>query len=526
MRLDREMSSADYHAERGHYSSSQLKDMIYSPELFYKKHVSREIAREENAVFDIGTYFHTAILEPHLLNKECAVYEGVRHGAKWEAFKEKNKGKAIITMGEKVKAMNCVNAIRSCPISMAYVNMGTPEVSAFLRLYVWMENIYYLKDDSAFKITYTGWKKCSIGEYENLKEGILLGEHVEVGVKVRADSIDLRGTTISDLKSSSGDVADDFKVRGKTSDYCYDLSAALYIDIFSAVIGVTYTDFVWLYASKDLHEKLKAPVGKPWRASADNILIGRSKWTYAILEIAHYISRNWDLGAKKAILADLEPKDHELLWLKKKHIEHEGEFKLSDLSDVIEQIEKDKERSLSKHHEEDMKIVNATYERTFKTADFEGEKIGFSATLEEGDTAEEVITELKKIVEENRTPVGASPASNKKDTKAKLEVTKDDKKADKAEKAEKKEEKKKEASFTKYEGNDKQRSAVGSLMDKIIPGWREKADVKAHAKKSAAEMDGENFMDADGNIVDTFVEKLKKKMSKFIETESEEGDDI
>lgn len=524
MKLVLDMTSNEYHSEREHFSSSQLKDILYSEELFYKKHISRELEREENAVFDIGTYFHTAVLEPHLLDKECAVYESTRHGAKWEAFKLKHKGKAIITKGEKVKAMNCVSAIRQCPISMAYVNMGTPEVSAFLALYVWNDQIFYLKDETAFQMTYSGWKEITTLRYDALEEAILLGEVVKVGVKVRADSIALEGVTVSDLKSSSGDVSDEFSVKNKTSDYCYDLSAALYLDIFSAVIGRKYTDFIWLYASKDLHDKLKAPIGKPWRASADNILIGRSKWTRAIIDIAYYQSINWKLDSKKVILHDLEPKEHELVWLNKKHLDKSGEFTLSDLSEVVKQIEIDKTKpvkdwSLTTKQGNDMKIVDARYERVFKLGEFESERIGFTATLDEDDTAEGAIEELKKVVEAQRTSGASVKSETKKESSKKLEVSKEEK----APKEEKKEKAPKVVKATAYStADDKQRAAVGSLMDKVVPGWREKAEVKAAAKKASAELDGQDFMDDKGNILDSFVEKLKEKMSSHID----DGDDL
>ena len=63
--------------------------MLEDPEKFYKEYITKEIPRKEVSAFDVGTYFHTAILEPHLLEKECAVYPGaVRRGKEWDAFKE------------------------------------------------------------------------------------------------------------------------------------------------------------------------------------------------------------------------------------------------------------------------------------------------------------------------------------------------------------------------------------------------------------------------------------------------------
>lgn len=529
MKLVLDMSSNEYHSEREHFSSSQLKDILDSNELFIKKHVTREIPREDNIpVFDIGTYFHTAILEPHLIEKECAVYEGTRIGKKWDDFKKLHKGKAIITLNEKKKAINCVEAIRQCPISMAYVNLGTPEVSAFLSLYIWYDGIYYIKEDDAYFMSYDGWVKCSDKQSEAVLEGIRLGEAVMVGVKVRADSIDLNGCSLSDLKSASGDVVDEFKIQYKTSDLNYDLSAALYIDIFSAVVGHPYTDFVWLYASKELHEKLKAPFGKPWRASENNIRVGRGKWTKAILDIALLKVNNWKLDNKKVTLDDLEPKEHELVWLKKKHLTTDGSYGLSDLSDIKKQIELDKlkpvkESSLATNEGNDMKITTVSYRRSFKIAEYENETIGFDAVLEEGENVFDAVTELKHQVDASRT--GAAP-TKEKEKKAKLEVAKEETKKEEPKKEEKaKKEKKVEA--TKYSATDeKHKASLGSLLDKMTPGWREKDAVKKHAKKSSGELTGSDFMDGEGKILDSFVDAVKAKMKDHIQDEEEDDGDL
>ena len=81
------MSNADYHKQHApedhYYSSSQLKTILDDAETFKKKYITRELEdKSSNPVFDIGTYFHTAILEPHLLNEECAVFTGARRAGK------------------------------------------------------------------------------------------------------------------------------------------------------------------------------------------------------------------------------------------------------------------------------------------------------------------------------------------------------------------------------------------------------------------------------------------------------------
>ena len=48
------------------------------------------------------------------------------------------------------------------------------------------------------------------------------------------------------------------------------------------------------------------------------------------------------------------------------------------------------------------------------------------------------------------------------------------------------------------------------------------AALKAAAKKASAELDGQDFMDEKGTILDSFVEKLKAKLAAFID----DGDDL
>lgn len=330
MQLVYDLSSNDYHSPefkgKKYYSSSQLKDILDDPEIFYKKYITGEIPRTHSPVFDIGTYFHTMVLEPEKINIECAVYKGVRSGAKWEAFKEKNAGKAIITdtgtkNSELIKAMNCVNAIHKSPIAMAYIRLGQPEVSAFIELHIFEGKVYFFSSNksgknNAFYLTLNGWEPCYLSPKS---------ETFKLGIKVRADSIDMNGVSISDLKSASGDVKDSFTIKGKNSELIYDLSAALYLDIFSAVTGRKYTDFIWLYASKDMG------TSSPYRASKKNIQIGRSKWAKAVIDIAKYVTNKWKIEEE---LRDLEAKEFENEWLHKGILETGTDCPLSNLSDL------------------------------------------------------------------------------------------------------------------------------------------------------------------------------------------------
>lgn len=270
--LHRGIPNEVYHAvlegDEVSYSSSQLKNALDDIETFYKLYVTKELKSKHIAAFDIGTYFHTAILEPHLLDVECAVWTGDRRAGKaYEAFKAENEGKAIITMKEKDKADNLINATKESPIAMEILSKGEPELS-------------------------------------------LIQMFCGVKCKVRADNlylcpVDVEGEShLSDLKSTTGNVKDVRGIQGKISSYSYDLSAAFYLDMFNKYIeghntmvrkkeieGVQYKiikKFYWIFASKDMANC------KTYYASEKCLRVGRIKYIKAINLIRTYKEMDWE----------------------------------------------------------------------------------------------------------------------------------------------------------------------------------------------------------------------------------------
>jgi len=293
-RLIRDMSNEAYHGTQGVWSSTQLKDMIDDEEVFIQKYIKKEAAKLEGAALDTGTYLHTAILEPHKVSKEIAVYPGkARFGKEWLLFKDKNKGKTIITEGQKAQGDAMVTAVRASPTSMEYLK-GEAEVSLFVSLLVANGNIY----SPHFK------KVLGTDGWEDVEK--VPSKGFALTVKVRADTVG--GTFISDLKSTSGRANKAESVRGSISKYKYDLSAALYLDVFSLVLE-DVSAFVWIFASKE------NPVAAAWVASKRNIQVGRAKWTTAVKRLADLSAANWQLAD---YLREAEPLSYELEWLNQK----------------------------------------------------------------------------------------------------------------------------------------------------------------------------------------------------------------
>lgn len=279
--------------------------MLEDPELFYKKYVTKEIERESMAAFDVGTYFHCAVLEPHLLEKETVVFQGaVRRGKDWEEFKALHTGKAIISKTEKVVADKLIAAVHDSPISMKFLGNSDPEVSAFVELYVMGDEIFAFRDDECFYLSSTGWVNTSMDyDEEDIKD---FG--VKLTIKVRADALGRGDGVISDLKSTTGNAKKDHEMQTKVASYQYDLSAALYLDVFTHASGTEYHTFVWIFASKDVGNC------KAYKASEKNIMVGRAKWKKAVVELAKYVQNGWTFEDS---LGELEPPYYSLDWLTK-----------------------------------------------------------------------------------------------------------------------------------------------------------------------------------------------------------------
>jgi len=290
-RLIYDMTSADYHGDGGTFSSSQLKTMLEDPEVFYQKYITKEIAKESSSAFDVGTYFHTAILEPEKLAEECAVFEGIRRGKAWDYFQEENKGKAIITKGEFEVASRIIEAVKNSPVAMELLSQTKPEVSVFNTLMICDNRVY---SPMGFELKQSGWEKVDK----------VPSDGTSITIKCRADAFN--ENFILDLKSTQGNTKNDFLMRKSISNYSYDLSAALYLDMFSLALGKPIHYFYWTFASKDIGNS------RTYLASEKNIMVGRAKYKKALVLLGQCIEKDWKFNDSLGIL---EPNQFELEWL-------------------------------------------------------------------------------------------------------------------------------------------------------------------------------------------------------------------
>jgi hypothetical protein len=296
--LIHDMSSQEYHGTEGTYSSTQLKDMLLGEHVFIKKHITKEVPRLESEAFDIGTYIHSSVLEPHNLKNDCCVFPGkIRRGKEWDIFKEKNTGKAIITMKQKQQAEAMVESVLDSEVATKVLK-GKPEVSLFVQINIQGGKIYA----PAFNkiLTKNGWADGNCLESSDC---------FKIVVKVRADI--LGKNLVADLKSTTGDALHEHSMREKISMYKYDLSASLYLDIFNLMFP-SVKNFWWVFVSKD-HFNCKSYIAKE-----ETILVGRAKYMHALHKIAFCANNNWELIDEPGSLA---PLPYELEWIKENDID-------------------------------------------------------------------------------------------------------------------------------------------------------------------------------------------------------------
>lgn len=112
---------------------STLRELRKSP-LQYRYRLDN--AREDTATLRRGRTNHTALFEPDRFMLEYAVFDHenkggkvVRNGKAWDAFREANAGRTIITPEEYARALAIRDAVRASPLASKYLQRGTAEKS-------------------------------------------------------------------------------------------------------------------------------------------------------------------------------------------------------------------------------------------------------------------------------------------------------------------------------------------------------------------------------------------------------------
>lgn len=242
-------SNDEYHAERDHKSSSVLKLMLKNPREYHRKYVLNEVENKSSPALIIGSYAHTRILEPHLVDEEYAIYtEGQRRGQKWKDFQEANDGKAILVSSQKSLVDSMVSQYEKSSVILG--NAGNEKevlISSFFKGGKAEETLCGTIND--FKV------KCRFDYRKEFDDFASIND-------LKTTNIPLNGASAKDIK--------------EICDYWdYDVSAALYVDLAKKYTGLNH-DFFFIFLSKVDY------ACRIFKASEEMLSRGREKYLRAI----------------------------------------------------------------------------------------------------------------------------------------------------------------------------------------------------------------------------------------------------
>ena len=246
-------TNLDYHSNRSHLSSSNLKTLLKSPEQFHAEWIlNKKQVEIEKPAFSEGSFVHSLILEPDKL-AQYAIYPGLRKaGAAYESFASQNPGKTILSAAQVNRCEQLASNYSKCKVAVDLLQNGAPE--------------------------YT-----------------MLSTILDVPVKCRADYIVI-GKYIVDIKTTSMPTdADVF--RATVAQYGYELSAALYCQIAYDNTQKLH-DFYWVVISK-----VDNGVGV-YKASSATLSLGSSLVTQALVQYKKCLASGIWIADNKVEISD------------------------------------------------------------------------------------------------------------------------------------------------------------------------------------------------------------------------------
>jgi len=206
-----DLTNEEYHAEKEHLSSSNLKQLLKDPADFYDKKILGNHVQEKKNVFDEGSLAHCYILEPHMHDVDFVIFDGFRKAGKvWEAFKSAEESGLNRTILSKPQQKRVQNWVKGYELNKTAVELIAP---------------------------------CK-------SELSLFGEMDGVKIKVRADSINIEEGYIGDVKTTAYDT-DVESFKDTVEDFGYDLSACLYAEMFEQHFGKPFDFYFIVLGKKD-----------------------------------------------------------------------------------------------------------------------------------------------------------------------------------------------------------------------------------------------------------------------------------
>ena len=171
-----------------------------------------------------------------------------------------------------------------------------------------------------------------------------------------------------------------------------------------------------------------------------------------------------------------------------------------------------------------MQVREVRYTRVFNVGPYEKEEYCLLATLEEdsGKTARECIDSLRKEVLSSHKAVSmdaaaASPVKEAPKTRgkkaAKAEVVEEEAEEVEEEAVAPKAARKTKAKTSNYSrSNETHKAMFAEALNANFPKWKKTDAAKAKAKKLSQDLDGTEFLDADGEILESFMDAMAEGM--------------
>ena len=131
-----DISNEIYHAASA-YSRSSLMLLEKSPRHFWHKYLSGMAKKNKSTEsMDLGSAFHTLLLEPGKFNQEFAVWSKVNRTTKagkelWSKFNEEHSNKIILTTDQYEQVLEMVNNVKQHEIVLTLLDDSVFEQSIF-----------------------------------------------------------------------------------------------------------------------------------------------------------------------------------------------------------------------------------------------------------------------------------------------------------------------------------------------------------------------------------------------------------
>lgn len=259
-------SNEEYHGDKSYLSSSSLKTILKDPSEFYRSHILKEervINPKTQNAFDEGSYAHTLILEPEMIDEEYAFFPGWRKvGKEWEEFKKEHEGKTILSKPQKSRVEKWANAYKKRSSQIDLISGGFPEHT-------------------------------------------VAGNFLGVPLKVRADYINIDKGYLADIKTTSYSTdVDTFKYT--VEQFYYQLSAALYCQIFKQYYDKEFDFYFIVLGKKDCSCEV-------YKMSEETMNKGNQMVRQAIAKYKECLKYdNWEEGGRSEDKEDFS-EDYEIL---------------------------------------------------------------------------------------------------------------------------------------------------------------------------------------------------------------------